>query len=187
MKSLMKNKKLLNAIGLIVFFGYFAVGIIISLIREQKLQIGPSAYTIAVITDVESGAKVSPWFDYHYKVNNKVYFGMYSITDKMRRYPWEKLEKYIGKRFYVKFYIPDPDNNELLIYKPVPCELDSAPLHGWKKIPEVGPLPYCPHEKYVTAEDLMLKDLTMVKATLVIVIFIILIIIYIFVKNLRKK
>jgi len=134
----------LLGVSLILFI---IIGMIWGYIKKNKLKEGPSAYTIAVITGVNSGAKVPPWFDYKFKVQGKTYKNQYSISDKMARYSWSKLEEYIGKRFYVKFYIPDPGNNELQIYKPVPCDIKEAPPEGWTKIPKVTSLPYCKDSK----------------------------------------
>jgi len=135
-KKLLTNKRIQNILLLILFISFFGYFIIWGIISKRELKEGPSAYTIAVITGVNSGAKVPPWFDYKFKVQGKTYKNQYSIADKMARYPWSRLEKYIGKRFYVKFYIPDPGNNELQIYKPVPCDIKEAPIEGWKEMPQ---------------------------------------------------
>ena len=133
-KQINKGKLIGNLFG----FGLiaFIIGFIIwGLINDNRLEKGPSAYAIAIITKVRSGAKVPPWFNYHFTLDGKLYKNKYSIADKMSKYPWSELEEYIGKRFFVKFYIPDPSNNALQIYKPVPEHIKETPKGGWKKIP----------------------------------------------------
>ena len=42
----------------------------------------------------------------------------------------------IGKRYFVMFYPPNPQNSKILIDKPVPDSIKEAPPEGWDKIPE---------------------------------------------------
>jgi hypothetical protein len=142
-KFRISKKSLHNLLGVSLII-YFIIGIIWGLIKEKRLEEGPSAYTIAVITRLRSGSRVPPWFEYKFELHGKLYKSTYSIADNnIGRRSWEELKHYVGKRFYIKFYIPNPNNNRLQIYKPVPCNIKKAPSMGWKKIPAVGILPYC--------------------------------------------
>jgi len=136
-----KNKK--NLLYLSLFVLFFALIAIWGQIKKEHLKKGPSAYTVAIITNFEYGSRVAPWFDYEFKVKDKVYKGTYDIVDKMGKYTGNKLRSYIGKQFFVKYYIPNPNDNILLIYKPISCNTKEIPPNGWKKIPKVGKLPYC--------------------------------------------
>ncbi len=137
MFKFLKNKRTQNIILLIFFISFFGVIIIWGQIDQRKLKEGPSNYTIATITEFSCGSKVPPWFDYTFKVKNKIYKSSYSIADKMRRLPGHVLHSYEGKRFLVKFYVADPDINELLVYEPVPKQIKEAPEEGWKGIPRI--------------------------------------------------
>ncbi len=137
MKDFLKNEKNRNIIYAILFILFFGWIIISGQLNQRKLKKGPSNYSIAVITKLSYGSRVSPWFNYKFKVKNKTYSSRYNINDKMRRLPGGVLNAYIGKRFYVKFYVADPDINKLLVYKPVPEQIQQAPPEGWKGIPKV--------------------------------------------------
>ncbi len=132
MKAFFKDKKVQNIIGGLFFIIFFGWIIITGQANKRKLKDGPSNYTIATITEFSYGSKVAPWFDYKFEVKKQVYKGCYSIADKMGKLPSEVLHSYVGKRFYVKFYVADPDINELLIYSPIPDSIKSAPEGGWK-------------------------------------------------------
>ncbi len=137
MFKFLKNKRTQNIILAIFFISFFGVIIIWGQIDQRKLKEGPSNYTIATITRFSYGSKVAPWFNYTFKVKGNIYTGHYSINDKMRRQPGNVLRSYVGKQFFVKFYVAKPDINELLVYKPVLKQIKHSPSEGWKRIPKL--------------------------------------------------
>jgi hypothetical protein len=131
MFTFVKNKRIQNIFLIIFFVSFFGGGIIYGLIKRNKLEKGPSNYSIAIITKFQYGSRVAPWFNYEFEVNNKTINGTYDIADKMGKLSGSVLRSYVGKRFFVKFYVEDPDINELKIYNPVPDSIKEAPKDGW--------------------------------------------------------
>lgn len=103
--------------------------------RSNSLKDENVKITIGRITDFKHGGKVSPWFYYEFKFNDKSIINQQYIEGDLRKKDNKKLREYIGKKYFVKFSIEKPKYSELYIEKPVPEDFIYKEGQTWSKIP----------------------------------------------------
>ena len=121
------NKSRLNIVSIIVFFIIIIALIARDCIEKESLN-KESKFTIGEITKIEPNGNSGYRIYFNYYVLGKEYKAFGGI------YKWNN--DLIGKHFYVRFSPANPGNCELLLEKPVPNNVKSAPPLGWKEIPE---------------------------------------------------
>lgn len=87
-------------------------------------------YTVGIFNDfsAKKGGAYDAFFDY--SVNGKNFRGRSGASDD----DFSKSD--VGKRFLVKYVEGEEDLSYLLLKYPVPDSVKSAPLDGWKELPE---------------------------------------------------
>ena len=121
------NKKRLNIIGGIIF-GFIIIALIGKNVFERQSLSKSNRYTIGKITEVNANMKSGYRISFVYNVQGQEYNAFGGI--------YKKSEGLVGSRFFVKFSPATPKNCELLLDKPVPNEIRTAPSEGWKEIPK---------------------------------------------------
>lgn len=87
---------------------------------------------IATVVKIKVGGRVSPSFEYEFYVNNISYKSSESLPDNLSIQTKSKLEKYIGKRYFVIYSVEKPKYSELLIEKGAVKNASLiAPDTGW--------------------------------------------------------
>lgn len=115
---------------------YFFIGwliIVILYLGFRKYILKPSfekdgRYTIGVVYDIAS-LKGSNTVFYKYKVEGENYkfrngFSLKSIPKNS-----------IGQEYLVRYLDNHPKISYILLDKPIPKDIDSVPINGWKKLP----------------------------------------------------
>ena len=125
------NKKNLNRVGLIIFFGFIVFGLIVSINRSYKLRINHK-YTIGFLYKTGGGARSDIDLYFKYNVNNKS-FDVKRTPVSGKFWP-DKIK--IGKRYYVIYEVNNPENSELLTDYSVADSIKEAPVNGWDKLPD---------------------------------------------------
>lgn len=121
------NKRTINNIGLISFLLIFVLLVIRNEYRLKSLMHN-SKFTIGLVTSVEVLSRGGYSIYYKYSVSKKIYIN-WNIIDK-------NMKSLIGKRFYVRFDSTDHRQCLIILEMPVSDKIRSAPVEGWKKIPE---------------------------------------------------
>lgn len=114
---------------------YFLIGIgtlILYLLIKDIIIIQPKfkdkeRFTIAITYDYNMYKGGQSVF-YRYKIKEHIYHNNNSVG--------EGAKASIGKRFLVKYVEGEEDLSYLLLKYPVPDSVKSAPLDGWKELPE---------------------------------------------------
>ncbi|MBK6483396.1 MAG: hypothetical protein KBF75_14460 [Saprospiraceae bacterium] len=96
------------------------------LIVDNKKLESDSKYTIGLVTESNTRS-----FRYYYYFDYNVDGIQYSGLATPHSY---KPSQVMGKRFYVRYYPPNPDNSEILFDHPVSDSVH-APPEGWGKLP----------------------------------------------------
>ena len=120
----MSNKKWIwnKLIPWILFLGGFLVVIIHGQHQRHLLKKFPR-YTIGTTTKTYWTVSAGKWVEYFYIVNNV-------CLNNDERYNDSQVP---GGKYYVKFYVKDPKNSELLQDKPVPDSIKEAPPKDGRK------------------------------------------------------
>jgi hypothetical protein len=119
-----------NRIGIGLFIAVL-VGIFIKFgIIDHKRLYNNHRFTIATITRIESSDSGGPLADFYYVVMGKKYTGYLILGNKK--------DVKVGDRYYIKFYPPNPNTENLIMDKPVPISIrtENAPVEGWATLPE---------------------------------------------------
>lgn len=104
-----------------------AYGVIKKQIAQRQIE-KESNITIGEVVDYQIGRGLAK-NTYAYTVNNVQYTSdRYSGDSK-------EVQQLMHKRFYVRYYPPDPQVSCMLATHPVPAEISEAPLRGWSDIP----------------------------------------------------
>jgi len=82
-------------------------------------------YTIGEIYEIR-GTRSGYIPHLKYYIKNKEYDAGFRIR--------EPDKSYIGRRFIIKFYPPNPDNCDIFLNMPVPDSIKEAPIMGWDSI-----------------------------------------------------
>jgi len=129
------NRKI-NIILSIVAIAFTIVAMILGIYGNYTIENKPVKYAIGTIHDFVRGARAAPFFDYDFIINKKEYSGRYSIEGDLRNKSNNYLEKFIGKKFFVRFNSDQPYINRLMIEHPFnDCQIDD-PDSGWVEIPK---------------------------------------------------
>ncbi len=96
------------------------------LIVNNKKIVSDSKYTIGLVTEFDTRG-FSYFYYFDYIVNGIQYSGLATPHSY-------KPSQVMGKRFYVRYYPPDPDNSEILFDQPVSDSIH-APPDGWEELP----------------------------------------------------
>ena len=106
----------------------------ISYYNQYRIENEPLKYAIGEIKDYKVVGSVSPSFKYDFFLNGKKFEGDFWIVDKLGRESHDSLRKYIGKKYFVKYIIDDPQINKLMLDHPIWDGLEQPP-NGWYDIP----------------------------------------------------
>ena len=117
-----------NKIGIRIFYALSIIlllyGIIKTFYYDKKIN-GEGRYTIGLVESVE-GTRGGQLVKYSYKYNGNIYYGGGT---------YQAYKKYIGKLFFVKFWIKNSKASEILLNNPVPDSVHADQLPGWPPLP----------------------------------------------------
>lgn len=126
-----------NWIGIIVFsilFTLFYYAFMKNSERVSYLNDKKFLYTICQTTNYRNpgkGAPIIEYFFYYKKIFNSENY--YNInTSNLKK---EDLKSYIGKKYFVKFSLENPQHSEIYLDKPVPKGFVYKEGQTWSKIP----------------------------------------------------
>ena len=121
------NKKTLNTIGISLLF--LIIGLVaIKYFNDKKKLENEHRITIGRIDWFVIGAKSGYILDYSFSVDSQKY--------KCDVVVYDNPKNLVNKNFFVAFSPSNPKNSKILLTKPVPKQIDKAPLNGWKEIPQ---------------------------------------------------
>ncbi|WGK63897.1 hypothetical protein [Croceiramulus getboli] len=133
----MTKKNIFDSVVFIIVLSLFLYFYFGTQRRHDLLTNGPVSYTIGEITELERGAKVTPWFTYKFHINSNEYEGAYGLAKK----PYlsvqlnDSLIDYIGRKYLVKYSLQNIKFHELDLDKPVPDSLINCFKCNWNKPP----------------------------------------------------
>lgn len=87
-------------------------------------------YTVGIFNNYSSTKGGGNYVFFSYSVNEK------KFIEKSRASDDDFSKSDVGKRFLVKYVEGEEDLSYLLLKYPVPDSVKSAPLDGWKELPE---------------------------------------------------
>jgi len=104
--------------------------------RNTYLNNKPVLYGIGTIVEFQRGAKVAPWFTYEFFYGEDKYIGKLPITSELRKLNNSVIQnRFIGRKFLVKFSLNKPKYNEMDITKPIPDSLLGCVKCNWEISP----------------------------------------------------
>jgi len=106
-------------------------------IRKELFEGKNVIYKITEIEDLKYHTRTGPTFSFVFTYNDEVYDERFSLTgNPLRQLSGKELQKYIGKKFLVKFNKEHPIINELLIDKIITDSLIKCCKNkSWSKLP----------------------------------------------------
>lgn len=120
MKNLLANLGfVLSVIFIICLFTYFPTR---HLSASHK-------YTVAIVTEIIAQSEGDNSAKIEYRVNGKSFYG-YISSYKGNNQFYKK-----GDRFFVEFYLKDPNESRIIDDLHVPDTLITLPLNGWDALP----------------------------------------------------
>jgi len=125
------NLKLLNKIAIIAMACMLPILIFIGIRsnkRKERELVEDSRYTIGYAYKWRSQYRSGSDIYYSYQVNG--------VDFHTRQYSGISQRKLTGRRYFVKYYPPNPQNSRLLLEHPVPDWL-KAPPNGWAEMPKL--------------------------------------------------
>lgn len=121
---------------LITFLIFILIkSIIVNYNRNINLENKSILFTVGTISKHVKGAKVNPWFIFNFAYRNEIYEGELNIEGELRGASNVELDKYIGKKYFVKFSEEKPKYSEIYFDKPVPKDFIYTEGQTWKNIP----------------------------------------------------
>jgi hypothetical protein len=90
---------------------------------------------VGTITDFRHGAKTGLSVYYIFEFGRNIYKNKNFVEGKLRGANNLDLDKYINKKYFVKFSVENPKYSELFFDKPVPDDFVYNEGQTWKTIP----------------------------------------------------
>lgn len=123
MNKIVDTIQVLFGIALIIVF---VVIIIKTLIIDPFSLSKNYRYTVCNVKKIVYPVEGSPMADYEFRFGESEFNGTSSF------YPYKVK---IDERFFVKFYVKNPQNCQILFDIPVPDSIIDVPAEGWKELP----------------------------------------------------
>lgn len=115
----------IGIVSLIILFGIIRPATL-DVIRYKQLPT-KGIYSIGEITNIIDDRFTAASVNFTFTYKNNSYFDVV-VADKYD-------QNLIGRKFFVLFHPKHPEMVKMLLDKPVPNNITTAPIEGWKKLP----------------------------------------------------